>query len=273
MANLLLQKKGRFHDVVWADLEEILSPREVRRYVQLAGVLEPISEKEGCTTRTKDLNQFQKLEYFLTGAINIGDAFEDLAYRILHKGFPITTYDLAFKAQTDSKKNRRGGRVNQGVIEFLFPLIISQLVNKEKTPEEIITRVPLILEQTTSQDTVWLQKMQNFAFEMSGYYERNFPINKERTILEYYKKRLNNSIKPSDIFHNEEIVNTYPTLRYMLKTFNEQDSEYPLSESMKTTYDKAKEKYPEIPKGILADLNACLIYLISSCQRTSKIVN
>ena len=47
MANLLLQKKGRFHDVVWADLEEILSPREVRRYVQLAGVLEPISEKEG----------------------------------------------------------------------------------------------------------------------------------------------------------------------------------------------------------------------------------
>jgi hypothetical protein len=115
--------------------------------------------------------------------------------------------------------------------------------------------------------------MQNLAFEMSGYYERTFPVNMEKNVLDYYRKRLNYAVKPSDIYHNREIVDTYPTLRFMLRNFNEQNLEDSLSERMKTTYDRIKIQYPEIPNGILADLNACLIYLISSCQRTSKIVN
>ena len=121
---------SRFHNIVWSELEERITPREVRRYVQLATVLEPIAEKEGCTTRSKDLCEFQKLEYFLTAGVNIGDAFEDLIDRIYKHGFPCQTYDLCYRAQADSKKNRRGGRVNQGIIEFLFPLIISQAVGQ-----------------------------------------------------------------------------------------------------------------------------------------------
>ena len=89
MTETLIEKPGRFHEVVWSELEENLTPNEVRRFVQLAGVLEPLSEKEGCTTRTRDLNEFQRLEYFLAAAVNIGDAFENLTSRIQHNEFPL----------------------------------------------------------------------------------------------------------------------------------------------------------------------------------------
>jgi hypothetical protein len=262
---------SRFHDIVWSDLEERILPRDIRRYVQLASVLEPVSEKDGCTTRTKDLCKFQKLEYFLSAGINIGDAFEDLASRIYSTEFPCQTYDLCYRAQADSKKNRRGGRVNQGIIEFLFPIVISQISNQSSNEKEIIGGVPNVLENTTSQDTVWLQRMQNLAFEMSGYYHRTFLITENANILSYYRKRLEDSVKHSDKYHNEEIVNNYSTLRFMIDELSQTD--YPsLSGSMQFVYDRVRQTKPNMPTGIIADLTACLIYLKLSCGRTTKII-
>ena len=39
----------------------------------LACALEPLSDKSGCTTRHRDISSYQKLEYFVAGAINIGE--------------------------------------------------------------------------------------------------------------------------------------------------------------------------------------------------------
>ena len=95
-----------------------------------------------------------------------GDAFEDLNQRIYDKGFPCQTYDLCYRAQADSKKNRQGGRVNQGIIEFLFPLIISQVANQHTNINEIVNGVPAILENAIPEDTVYLQKMQNLFLKI-----------------------------------------------------------------------------------------------------------
>jgi hypothetical protein len=263
--------KSRFHHIVWSELEERITPRDVRRYVQLASVIEPISEKKGCTTRSKDLCEYQKLEYFLTAGVNIGDAFEDLAHKIQDIGFPCQTYTFCYRAQADSKKNRRGGRVNQGIIEFLFPLVISQISNKLTNTNQIIDCVPAVLKKTTPEDTIWLQSMQNLAFEMSGYQHRTFVIQKNTNILEYYKKRLENSVKPSDKYHNNEIVSNYPTLKFMLKELSHCKNSS-ISKSMQFVYDKVRQKEPNMPSGIIADLTACLIYLKLSCERTSKLV-
>ncbi len=263
--------KSRFHDIVWSELEEKLLPREIRRFVQLASVLEPISEKEGCTTRRSNLNEFQKLEYFLSAGVNIGDAFEDLTTRIYSVGFPCGTYDLCYRAQADSKKNRRGGRVNQGIIEFLFPIVISQVSNQDKDEISILDNVPKILENTTPEDTIWLQRMQNLAFEMSGYYHRTFPIRKNENVLKYYQNRLKNSVKPSDKYHNIEITTNYPTLRAMFSDLSRCNN-MPLSESMELVYNEVRLNKPDMPTGIIADLTACLIYLKLSCERNSKIV-
>src|SRR3989344_7457150 len=262
---------SRFPEIVWSDLEERISPRDVRRYVQLASVLEPISEKDGCTTRTRDLCKYQKLEYFLSAGINIGDAFEDLATRIYTTGFPCQTYDLCYRAQADSKKNRRGGRVNQGIIEFLFPLIISQAVGQHTKVNEIINGVPTVLENTTPEDTLYLQRMQNLAFEMSGYYHRTSNIQEDVNILSYYRRRLEESIKLSDKYHNNEIVANYPTLRFMREILSHCKS-HSLSKSMQYVYNKVREKEPGMPTGIVADLTACLIYLELIENRTGKMV-
>lgn len=261
--------KSRFHDIVWSELKDEINPKDVRRYVQLASVLEPIAEKKGCTTRSKDLCEFQKLEYFLTAGVNIGDAFEDLASRL--PGFPCLTYDLCYRGQADSKKNRRGGRTNQGIIEFLFPLVISQVSNNLTDTDQIIEKVPYVLEKTSSKDVFWLQKMQNLAFEMSGYYHRTFDIGEETNILSYYQRRLNNSISHSDKFHNREIVANYPTLKYMLRILQNYEVA-PLSKSMQCVYDKVREKQPEMPTGIIADLTASLIYLKLVGDRTGKLI-
>lgn len=263
--------KSRFNDVVWSELEEKLTPREIRRYVQLACVLEPIAEKDGCTTRLKDLCEYQKLEYFLTAGVNIGDAFEDLAHRIYDRGFPCQTYDFCYRAQADSKKNRRGGRVNQGIIEFLFPLVISQVANQYTDANKIIVGVPPILERTTPEDTIWLQRMQNLAFEMSGYYQRTFAIQDDANILSYYKRRLEDSVKPSDKYHNQELVANYPTLRFMIERFSACEIAS-LSKSLQFIYNEVHQKEPDIPLGIIADLTACLIYLKLSCEKTSKLI-
>ena len=260
---------SRFHNIVWSELEDVILPREVRRYVQLASVLEPIAEKNGCTTRSKDLCEFQKLEYFLTAGVNIGDAFEDLASRL--PGFPCLTYDLCYRAQADSKKNRRGGRTNQGIIEFLFPLVISQISNNLTDPNQIIEQVPYVLENTSSRDVFWLQRMQNLAFEMSGYYHRTFSIGEDANILSYYQRRLDNSLSYSDQFHNREIVVNYPTLKYMLKVLPNYEVA-PLSKSMQDVYNKVRKEQPEMPMGIIADLTACLIYLKLVGDRTGKLV-
>lgn len=262
---------SRFHNIVWSELADKVTPRDVRRCVQLATVLEPLAEKNGCTTRSKDLCKFQKLEYFLTAGVNIGDAFEDLTHRIYDKGFPCQTYDLCYRAQADSKKNRRGGRVNQGIIEFIFPLVISQVASQHTNINKIVNGVPVVLENTTPEDTIYLQRMQNLAFEMSGYYYRTFSIKKDANILSYYQRRLNGSIKPSDKYHNHEIVANYPTLRFMIEILSNYKG-YSLSKSMQCIYDKVREEQPEMPTGIIADLTACLIYLKLIENRTDKIV-
>ncbi|MEK6874377.1 MAG: hypothetical protein AABX52_01355 [Nanoarchaeota archaeon] len=266
-----ITSKSRFHDIVWSELEGRITPREIRRHVQLACVLEPVAEKEGCTTRSTNLSKYQKLEYFLTAGVNIGDAFEDLAHRIYNNGFPCQTYDLCYRAQADSKKNRRGGRINQGIIEFLFPLVISHVSYQLSSPHDIIQAVPAILNKTMPEDTLWLQKMQNLAFEMSGYSHRTFAPQEDTNILSYYKRRLKDSIKPSDTYHNHEIVTNYPTLRFMIEQLSccSTDS---LSQSMQYVYNEVHRKKPEMPLGIIADLTACLIYLKLGCERTSKLV-
>lgn len=267
-------KKGRFHNIVWSQLSPTLTSPDVRRAVQLASVLEPLSEKSGCTGRLNDATPAQKLEFFICAGINIGDAFEELAERLLARDrFPVV-YDLAYRAQADSKKNRRGGRINQGIIEFLFPLILSQCGiyrGVPVAPMEVIESVHTALQSTEEQDALWLQRMQNLAFEMSGYYHRLVSPEPATNVLSYYERQLTASQKPSDFYHNFEIVESFPTLRRMLAIFP-QEAPASLSEDVERVFRETREREPQMPVGILADLVACMLYLVLTHQRTAKVV-
>jgi len=270
----VVRPADRFHQVVWASLTPRLTPREIRRGVQLASVLEPLSEKEGCTTRMHDVSSSKKLGFFLTAGINIGDTFEELATRFSIDDNPRVVYDLACRAQADSKKNRGGGRTNQGIIEFLFPLVLSICkVHKmfPKRPEEVIEAVPVALGQTSEEDTLWLQRMQNLAFEMSGHVHRVSNLEPASDVAAYYQRRLAASVKPSDLFHNREVVDGFPTLRFMLQRFEARTST-DLSQLMGQIYNTVRSHHPDMPAGMIADLVACLIFLHLMADRTATVV-
>lgn len=267
-------KEGRFHDIVWSQLSPRLTPSDVRRAVQLASVLEPLSEKSGCTGRLSNVTSEQKLEFFVGAGVNIGDAFEELARRLLARDRWSVTYDLAYRAQADSKKNRRGGRTNQGIIEFLFPLVISQCSVHQgapTSPEEVIDAVHVALRKTREVDTIWLQKMQNLAFEMSGHCHRLFSPEPAANVLAYYERRLMASEKPSDLYHNREIVEGFPTLRRMLVMFD-QEALMSLAENVERVFREMHDHEPQMPTGILADLVVCILYLVLTHQRTAKLI-
>lgn len=269
----------------------MLNQSEVRRYIQIACALEPISYKKGCTNRYYDITPTLKIENFIVAGINIGDAFEDLAKRIyknkkskLNKNF----YDLCLKAQQDSLKNRGGHRINQGMIEFLFPIVISQLTYNEFNPFRILEKTKDVLKNTNKQDVINLQKMWKLAFSLwKGHHKHLSTIKEEfkfNSVYQFYSSQDNNNV------HCMEFANQYPILTKMLNLYydkfikngkqvkaeedqksllcdHERCNLNDLSDSMSYVYDEIKKQNSEIPNGIIADLIACLIYLLLSCNK------
>jgi len=260
---------------------------EIRRYIQIACTLEPISYKKGCTTRYRDVTPTLKIENFIVAGINIGDAFEELAKRIIDdkKTNQNIYYDLCLKAQKDSLKNRGGHRINQGIIEFMFPIVISQLTHKESNPYHILKKTTGVLKETNKQDVLYLEKMRNFAFSLwEGHHKHLSKTEKVfNNIYEFYAQ------DNKDLFFNE-IANQYPILTEMLdlyynKFMNKEKQikadEYQksevcdhtrcnlnnLSDAMSYTYEVTKKKHSVVSNGIIADLIACLIYLLLSCNK------
>jgi len=264
----------------------MISPVDIRRYIQIACALEPISYKKGCTTRYYDITPTLKIENFIVAGINIGDAFEELARRIIKNNDPSQNiyYDLCLKAQKDSLKNRGGHRINQGIIESLFPIVISQLTYREYNPYQILQKTSDVLKNTNKQDIANLQKMNKFAFSLWEGHHKHLPKveGKFDNVYEFYKQYEN-------LFCNE-ISNQYPILTEMLslyydKFMNEgrqiEANEYQksevcnhsrcnlnnLSSAMSCIYEEIKKRHPVVSNGIIADLIACLIYLLLSCNK------
>ncbi len=255
-------------DIIWQGWTGTRNPRETRRYVILASALEPLSEKIGCTTRETNAKPHQKLEYYVAGAINIGDAFEDLCARVEQQSKqPGLIYDLALRAQSDCKKNRAGGRVNQGIIELLTPIVAAQMLfdkDYTRSVQEILEKAKEVLKNTSSQDIDELMKMKRLAYDLSGYTDREVPKYDATNVYDYYTKDLQNSQKTTSIKHNEEFVLGFPTVKKMHDII--------MNSSKRDFNKKVEEAYAEIKKtdhkdvspGLTADCTAAGIYLVFS---------
>lgn len=136
----------------------------------LSCVLEPIPEKDGCTTRTKDWQEKSKLEYFLISGVRIGPAFYELIERIKANKYkqPNLIYDIAYRAQLSALNNRNGGKINFGIIELLVPIVTAQIVYK-KYDITVLDYVEIILKNTSSEDVKFHQKFRELARSVSKY--------------------------------------------------------------------------------------------------------
>ena len=233
----------------------------------LASVLEPIPEKKGCTTRNKDWQDKSKLEYFLIAGVNISTAFNELIIRIVDNNYkqPPLIYDLAYKAQNLSLKNRFGGKVNFGIIELLIPIVATQIIYQD-FDITVLDKVENVLKNTTKEDVRWHLKFRELARSVSkklpnvNYYD-------VKNMYEYYRIDKNN--QENDI-HNE-YIEKFSRIKeaYNILSNDFQDGEL-LNRSV-IAYDTIIEKCNNY-YGLAADYICVAIYLFLSKYPDSIIV-
>ena len=237
--------------------------KDIPRLVQLAFALEPIPDKEGCTTRYKDVVDNLKLEYFIASAINIRPAVKKLVRRV-SKEFPQTTYDLLMQAFVESHKNRGGKRINTGMLEMIWPILIACVIFEDKDFESILNRVKSVIALTTPEDAIWAQAACNFSYELwEGHKGRSETINLEldnvHEVYEY-KRAL---IKGRPPYFCDEVLKGFPTLRYFDLIY---DKEISFSRAQASVYKKGREYMQDlVPAGQIADLLAIYTFLLFWC--------
>lgn len=188
---------------------------DIMHYVILTSVLEPLPEKKGCTTRKNDWQDKSKLEYFLISGVNIGRVFYELAERIKDNNYkqPNLIYDLSYKAQKESLKNRKGGKINFGIIELLIPIITTQII-EQRNDINILDKVEEILKNTTKEDVQYHCKFRKIARNVS----KQFPSTTVYNICNLYdyykldKNELENNVHREYITKFERIKRAYSIL-------------------------------------------------------------
>lgn len=271
---------GELYEQAWSSGSKHRHPDETARLVALAAVLEPIADKAGCTTRFADISRHLKLEYFVVGGINIGQELGKLAAdaslaraRFDFFSEPFTgIYSHALRAQRVSLKNRSGGRINQGIIELLVPIIAAQhyfdsyreLIISTSI-DDLMEKSLLILERTDRNDVNDLIRMKQLAHNLCRYNDRLVPEYLEaKNVLEYYTVDLASSATPTGIAHNGEFANGFPTVRLMYGSI--------MNSSCRTFVKKVEEAFRHgvrqhdsgVGRGFLADCIAVAIYLCLS---------
>lgn len=257
------------------------TPRETGRLVMLAASLEPMSDKIGCTTRYSNISRHLKLEHFVIAGINIGNAFEELAKNVeAHDdtcGLPQPLiFCHALTAQKESLRNRIEGRINQGIIELLVPIVAAQHFYDPDVKLSIrptLNNAVTIIQRTSRSDVNHLIEMKRFAFDLCGYTDREVPRHEDsRNVYEYYQADLIFSTNLTSISHNGEFVNGFPTILLAYNclvdsqalTFNEQVEEaYAMC---------LKQHGRNVGKGFIADCIAAAIYLYLSQNPRIKLI-
>ena len=228
---------------------------DIMHYVILASVLEPIPEKIGCTTRKKDWQEKSKLEYFLISGVNIGRVFYELSERIKNNNFkqPNLIYDLAYKSQKESLNNRKGGKINFGIIELLIPIVSTQII-MQKFDINVLDVVEKILKNTTEKDVEYHHKFRKIARNVSKQYPSTVKYNTSN-MFDYYKlekNELENNVHKEYTTGFKRIKKAYSILKENYKDGN-------LLESTITAYNSIIEECNNY-SGLAADYICIAMY-------------
>ena len=261
---------SELYQKAWDYSGTIRTPREIARFVMLAAALEPLSDKAGCTTRFTDISRHLKLEYFIVGAINLGHAFEDLASSFPNSPDNISgIYSHALQAQRESLRNRSGGRINQGIIELLVPIVIAQnmfsLGDHSDTGVVLTGAQNIVLKNVGRKDVDDLIRMKRFAHDLCRYNERPVPEHPEaKNVFEYYSMDLASSSNATGVAHNGEFVNGFPTVELMYGTIMNSPQRFFMRKVEEAFQHGLGMHDKSVGRGFLADCIAAAIYLCLS---------
>lgn len=256
---------------------EHIDPHEIERLSLLALILEPLPEKLGCTTRTVDLDEARKLEFFLASGINIGRYFFELAVRVKNeRGQPDVFFDLALSAARASSKNIALKKcINLGLIDLLFTIVLSSLLT-DREAENVCAEVPIILKNSSKKDvaareefrsqsltTSRSESKRSFAKHVGGdnLYENHLRKKKQAESLGYVGGAL----------WADEFLKGLPLLQLMVAE-TRKHLKLGLLEALKRSYEVGLTSLPHHSAGFTADFTAATCYLLLREVGDKKII-
>lgn len=261
----------------WGDF----SPANISRWAQLAGVLEPMVHSPGKTTRHSDCSPQQRLVYFLTAGINVGESFRQLAARCqgsraVSANQPLL-YDLVLQAQVDSKNQRDGSRVNQGIIEMLVPFVAAQILYLDSSPQpnnvqDAFMHTTTVLKNTTQEDVDHLCTSADLAWGMGGPSSGCLAVS-ATTVYGYYEERSAQFDWP--VF--DPFLNGYRTAERIVEevvgTFGYLGADHSLSDVVSQSCARVRASLPgRYYSGQFADDTAVALYALLSHYPDQEVI-
>jgi hypothetical protein len=243
--------------------------REILRNVILCQALEPLARRP----RLEAVPTGPKLEYFLVAGVNSAWPFYDLADRVLTAGRqPDSIFDMAYEAQSESVRNRLGGKVNYGQISLLVPLVTAQTLEFLETGthediEAILARTTAVLRNTTEKDVEGLERFIRLGYEVSARNRARTGTPRPAHSLEF-KGRYANVLEAASDFPRtviaQEMAQGYPyslqVYRFLLHNLEAGEGGIVAASNLITQLLIAELRRPDV----VADLVAVGIYLVLS---------
>ncbi|MDE1850939.1 MAG: hypothetical protein KGH54_04075 [Candidatus Micrarchaeota archaeon] len=168
-------------------------PERICINVMLAGALEPIADKKGCTTRYVDLKPSKSLELFVAAGVSSGPAFAHLAQHVIVSGKAQGAYRYFHEAQALSKIKRSGGKVNQGIIELLTPIVAAQALFDPTFRRDyrfILNKAREVMILTSKEDVRWLIETKKLANRLSCFDRYPVAEHEVESVIDYYEEEL-----------------------------------------------------------------------------------
>ncbi len=244
---------------------------EVARKFMLASALEPLSNKDGCTTRFVDLKESKRLELFVAAGINSGFAIRHLVDHLIVNKTLIGSYKFMIEAVVTSKLNRKGGKINHGILEAIIPLIATQVIFYDKIKDEpsmIFGLVGPLLSNTGKEDVEDLLQAKRIANKISGV-EKKYPLRQHKvvSIYDYYFFEVNAELAEGNltaVLHNQQFLDGFSDIKDMLRVMASSKKER-LLEKVEDAYNFIRNKHDnKIGVGLAADHCAICLYLYIS---------
>ena len=240
---------------------------ELGRKFALACALEPLADKPGCTTRLMDLSGSKRLEYFIAAAVNSGFMIPKMVQWLKNERTIAGVYKFLPGLVISSKMNRHGGKINQGILEPIVPIIAAQVLHFESVrhdPLRVLEIAGDLLKQTTPQDVESLIWSKILANKISGV-EDKYPV-KERTcsnVYEYYQQELADEEAAghyTGVLHNRQFLNGFSDIGKMIVWMK--DSEGELLGKTVDAYNLIRAEHQKrIGVGLAADHCAIALYI------------
>lgn len=239
-----------------------LKPSHFRNLAQIAFTIEPLLDKEGCTTRYKDLEGKPLCDFLIT-AINSGSSIEKFARYSIKGG--VNTFPFLIEAMTLSNHYKSKKHINFGLLVFMF-MAIKARQNSASLTETI--------------DDMHKQLKLSSNLDVRDYME-GWEYNLQTTTQLYKKETTNQSTsyfyeasnlydlfsRGTKVFSNPKLtgyqfchehINNYPLLRLFVSEISD---EVGIIHSLEKTYSKIHNTRPELSPGLLSDLVATAVFL------------